>query len=328
MARIRTIKPDFWTDEKLTECSMSARLFFVGTWNFADDNGNLVRSAKKLKMQIFPADALDCEPLIQELIEIGVLIEYCVGTEKYLHIKGFKKHQVINRPSKSSIPQPPFIEHQEQKEDGSMSTHGGFTDGREWKGKEEEGKGSSVPNGTGGEPPCGQDETPKDPAEMTREELWSAGKSLLLQAGMPERQCGTFVGGLVKQYTAEIVHAAVVAAVLERPVDPASFLKAACMARKGEGGKTLIPWHATDAGVLAKGEEMGMRPNPGETMLQFKGRLLAAIDNGGKPPVPASKPAVTIAQSEPQRVTVDNSPEAKAARSAALRAAMKTKEAA
>jgi hypothetical protein len=44
MARIRTIKPEFWTDEKVVECSFEARLMFIGMFNFADDKGNLVRS--------------------------------------------------------------------------------------------------------------------------------------------------------------------------------------------------------------------------------------------------------------------------------------------
>lgn len=109
MARIRTIKPDFWTDEKIVELSFGARLLFIGCWNFADDNGNLQRSAKKLKMQIFPADSLDCDKLIQELLTHGLLSEYSVSDgEIFLHIHGFKKHQVINRPSKSAIPTPEF----------------------------------------------------------------------------------------------------------------------------------------------------------------------------------------------------------------------------
>lgn len=142
MARIRTIKPDFWTDEKLTECSMSARLLFIGMFNFADDNGNLSASAKKLKMQIFPADNVDCQPLLDELIAHGILIEYSVSGDKYLNIKGFKKHQVINRPSTSSIPQP-------LDSDDSLNTHGGLTDGREGKGI---GKDKNPPN-----PPAGGD---------------------------------------------------------------------------------------------------------------------------------------------------------------------------
>lgn len=110
MARQRMIKPEFWVDEKLIECSLSARLLFIGTWNFADDSGNLQRSSKKLKMQVFPADDVNCEALVVELINHGLLIEYSVNGENFLHIKGFSKHQTINRPSSSSIPALPFSE--------------------------------------------------------------------------------------------------------------------------------------------------------------------------------------------------------------------------
>lgn len=142
---------------------------------------------------------------------------------------------------------------------------------------------SSVPNGTG-IPPIA--ETEKTSEQLTKDELWSAGKSILLQQGMPKEQCGSFVGKLVKDYGNDIVIEAVRAAVVERPADAVSFLKASCMARKNEGGKTLIPWHATDAGVIAKGTELGMSPHPGETMLQFKARLIARID--GKPSATAT----------------------------------------
>jgi hypothetical protein len=117
MARIRTIKPDFWTDEKLTDCSMSARLLFIGTWNFADDYGNLDRSAKQIKARVFPLDPIDCEPLLQELITQGVLTEYSFEGKTYLHIMGFVKHQVINRPSQPLCP----------SYEDSLNTHGVLT---------------------------------------------------------------------------------------------------------------------------------------------------------------------------------------------------------
>ena len=40
MARIRSIKPEFWTAEQVMECSPMARLLFIGMWNFCDDGGN------------------------------------------------------------------------------------------------------------------------------------------------------------------------------------------------------------------------------------------------------------------------------------------------
>jgi hypothetical protein len=140
VSRIRTIKPDFWTDEKLAECSIAARLLFIGMWNFADDCGNLGRSSKKLKMQVFPADAIDCEQLVIELITHGMLTEYSVSGEKFLQIKNFLKHQLINRPSKSNIP-PPKPEH-------SDNTHGALTESSLTEGKGREGNGKE---GRGGE---------------------------------------------------------------------------------------------------------------------------------------------------------------------------------
>ena len=132
MARIRTIKPEFWSDGVLMECSLNARLLFIGTWNFADDNGNLDRSAKQIKARIFPADPIDCEPLIQELLAHGRLIEYSVSGQKYLHIHKFSEHQVINRPSKPHCPiyEPSLSTPGVIREDSGLK-------GREGKGKEE-----------------------------------------------------------------------------------------------------------------------------------------------------------------------------------------------
>lgn len=104
MARIRTLKPEFWTDAAVGECSSNARLLFLATWNFADDEGGLDRSAKQLKAQAFPYDNLDCEPLVQELLRVGLLLEYEVEGQKYLHIKNFRKHQRIDKPQRARIP--------------------------------------------------------------------------------------------------------------------------------------------------------------------------------------------------------------------------------
>lgn len=74
----------------------------------------------------------------------------------------------------------------------------------------------------------------KMPEQLTKDELWSVGKSLLIESGMPAKQCGSFVGKLVKDYTDEIVIEAVRKTVVERPADPASYLKALCQTAKGQ----------------------------------------------------------------------------------------------
>lgn len=106
MARIRTVKPEFWTDEAVVTCSIPARLLFIGMFNFSDDNGNSQRSSIQMKMKIFPADNIDIEPLLRELLVAGLIMEYENNGAKYLNIKNFNKHQVINNPSKSKVPLP------------------------------------------------------------------------------------------------------------------------------------------------------------------------------------------------------------------------------
>lgn len=99
---------------------------------------------------------------------------------------------------------------------------------REGKGEGEGKTKDSVPDGTGGAPPAMSAE------ERTKRELWRAGKSLLRDSGLPEAQCGSFVGRLVQDYGDAIVIDAVRAAVVAQPADPAEYLKAACQRMKGE----------------------------------------------------------------------------------------------
>ena len=101
MARIRTIKPEFWTSEQIVECSPIARLLFVGMWNFCDDAGIHPDSAKRLKMEVFPADSFsleEVESMISELINQGLVRRYQSGGTGYLIVTGWH-HQKIERPN-------------------------------------------------------------------------------------------------------------------------------------------------------------------------------------------------------------------------------------
>lgn len=143
MPRIRTIKPEFWTNPQVARCPFPARLLFIGTWTFADDNGNLPRDAEKLKMQVFPSthDAdVDVESLIASLITHGLLTEYSVSPteERFLHIPTFRKHQVINRPSKSAYPLPNKPQRPDEetgRDSGEQGIHGSLTEHSGTEGK-------------------------------------------------------------------------------------------------------------------------------------------------------------------------------------------------
>ena len=102
MARIRTIKPEFWEDEKLAKLPVQARLLFIGTWNFADDNGVLLANPVLMKSHIFPYEDIGISTIsewIDMLVENGMLIRTTYNGKDYLVIRKFLIHQKINRKS-------------------------------------------------------------------------------------------------------------------------------------------------------------------------------------------------------------------------------------
>lgn len=107
MARIRTIKPEFWTDEKLVLCTRDARLFFIGLLNFADDEGRLEDSPRRLKMQVFPGDDLtagDIDGFLNELVQQRIICRYVAEGRCCISISGFSKHQRVKHPTPSRLP--------------------------------------------------------------------------------------------------------------------------------------------------------------------------------------------------------------------------------
>lgn len=96
MARIRSIKPEFFTSEQLAECSPNARLLFIGLWCFCDDYGVHPAKVFSLKMQVFPADPFTKEQIrtwIDELILHGLLVEYEIEGDQFWFVTGWDKHQ-------------------------------------------------------------------------------------------------------------------------------------------------------------------------------------------------------------------------------------------
>jgi len=101
MARIRSIKPQFWTSEQVAECSPNARLLFIGLWSFCDDGGVHPASEMRLKMEVFPADPFsrdDMTTLINELITVGLLSYYRVDGRGFWRVSGWN-HQKIDQPT-------------------------------------------------------------------------------------------------------------------------------------------------------------------------------------------------------------------------------------
>jgi hypothetical protein len=107
LARIRTIKPEFWTDEKVVAMTPLARLFFIGMLNFVDDDGRAAYSPARLKMQILPADPADSSALLGEIRREGLIVGYEVDGKEFFQIVNFHKHQKVDKRTPSKLPPPP-----------------------------------------------------------------------------------------------------------------------------------------------------------------------------------------------------------------------------
>lgn len=133
MARIRTIKPEFFTSEDIVSLTPLARLFYVGLWCEADREGRLDWKVGTLKMRYLPGDSCDVQELANELISAGLVVIYEVDGKHYAEIPSFTKHQVINNRESEST-RPARVDH------ASPRVKAEGKEGREGKGTGREGK--------------------------------------------------------------------------------------------------------------------------------------------------------------------------------------------
>lgn len=105
MARIRTIKPEFFTSSDIVSLTPLARVFYVALWCEADREGLLSWNENTMKMRYLPGDDVYVSDIADELEEAGLIVFYDGEDGKtYVEIPTFKEHQVINnRESESAI---------------------------------------------------------------------------------------------------------------------------------------------------------------------------------------------------------------------------------
>ncbi|EOL8933203.1 hypothetical protein ACM91U_003196 [Cronobacter sakazakii] len=116
MARSRNIKPGFFTNDELAECSPLARLLFAGLWTIADKEGRLDDRPKKVKALVLPFDNVDCDELLQQLHDRKFIQRYQVQDGAYIQITNWKKHQNPHcKEAPSEIPE--YCEADEKQEE-------------------------------------------------------------------------------------------------------------------------------------------------------------------------------------------------------------------
>lgn len=96
MARIRNIKPEFFTSETVAELPLRARLTWIGLWTHCDNHGRARDNVKIIKGALWPLDDVsneDVEEDLSTLAKLGRIVRYTVSGKRYLVITNWGEHQ-------------------------------------------------------------------------------------------------------------------------------------------------------------------------------------------------------------------------------------------
>ena len=97
MARIRTLKPEFWQSEALAARSPHARLLAIAVLQLADSEGRFRWIPMQVHAHAFPFEPhLDIDVLAKELEGTGYMVRYEVQGKMYAEIPSFLKHQRLS----------------------------------------------------------------------------------------------------------------------------------------------------------------------------------------------------------------------------------------
>ncbi len=122
MARIRTLKPEFFLDETLAKVSPAHRLLFAGLWTLADKNGRLEDSPMRIKAQLFPYEEQPVDQMLSDLDALGPIHRYQANGRRLIAIPKFGKHQRPHpKEAETDIPEPPSREIKRQEINDSLS---------------------------------------------------------------------------------------------------------------------------------------------------------------------------------------------------------------
>jgi hypothetical protein len=110
MARIRTIKPEFWESPDTAAASPWARLLYIAMWNWADDYGVGKWTERELLAFAFPNDHCvtveDFPSLVKEVADCFGTVFYINRGRRYYAIPAWDKHQKTERRAQGKYPTP------------------------------------------------------------------------------------------------------------------------------------------------------------------------------------------------------------------------------
>lgn len=154
MARIRTVKPEFFANEELQDLEAAnpgayCMLVYAGLWGHCSKDGVFEFRPRTLKLSILPFLDYSMADTLALLEQAGFVRRFCVDGKEYGYIASFEKHQRISGKEAQfspKMPQPPQVSNGEAtgkqwgsngeatgKQQGSNGENGCFAEGKNGK---------------------------------------------------------------------------------------------------------------------------------------------------------------------------------------------------
>lgn len=105
--RIRTLKPEFWSDEKLSGLPPIDRLVFLGLISMADDCGRLLDNLKRIDAFVFPNTDDSAREALARLSRMARIVRGTTSSgQPVIQIANWSRHQKVDHPNlKSALPE-------------------------------------------------------------------------------------------------------------------------------------------------------------------------------------------------------------------------------
>jgi hypothetical protein len=230
VSRARNIKPGFFDNELLAECSPLARLLFIGLWCEADREGRLEDRPKRIKARCLPYDEAECETLLTELSDRNFIVRYSAEGSDYIAVSGFVKHQ---NPHQREVPSVIPAPHNEKHDLGSDKAQPRTEQAGNCTGSARLVTDSPIPLPDSRKklPATPGAEAPTDP-----DPIFGNGLAFLVRKGVAEKGARGFLGAMRKEVRDDL---AVIELLIEAErndvCDPLAWLRAAGRKRARAG---------------------------------------------------------------------------------------------
>lgn len=125
MPRIRTIKPELFQDEKITQLPIVDRFVFIGLISMADDAGRLLDNVKVIDAFVFPTTDDSARDSLARLSRMSRIRRGTTASgQAVIQIVGWERHQRVDHPNMAAALPPIETETPPPQGDTSVRENG------------------------------------------------------------------------------------------------------------------------------------------------------------------------------------------------------------